>query len=79
MRQSKRKSLEEALMNTVVGFIVGMALNIFVLPVIMDIPPDYMSFEMAASISMIYGGTSVIRSFILRRVYNKVVKRWRIW
>ena len=77
MKQSRKRSLVEALVNTGAGFIVGMLLNAFVLPIILNIPPDYMSFEMAAGISLLYGGTSVVRTFILRRWFNN--SRWQFW
>ncbi len=79
MNQSKRKSLEEALLNTAIGFMMGVALNLFVLPVLLNIPTDTMSMELAVQISILYGGTSIIRSFILRRLYNSNRVRWRIW
>ena len=76
-QQTKKQSLIEALMNTATGFVVGILLNIFILPIILDVPPDFMSMDMAITISIIYGGTSVIRSFILRRAFNN--SRWRFW
>ncbi len=79
MNQTKRKSLEEALLNTAVGFLIGVTLNLFILPVMLNIPTDTMSMELAVQISILYGGTSIIRSFILRRLYNNNRVRWRIW
>ena len=78
MNQTKRKSLEEALLNTAVGFLIGVTLNLFILPVMLNIPTDTMSMELAVQISILYGGTSIIRSFILRRLYNNNRVRWRI-
>jgi hypothetical protein len=77
MIQSKRRSLEEASVNMVAGFIVGMMLNIFVLPPLLGISFSDLGFEISIYISMIYGLTSLVRSFILRRMYNS--SRWRLW
>lgn len=79
MRDSKWRSLEEALLNVVIGFLIGIALNMFVLPPLLGIPFDAVPLDIAIYISIIYGGISIVRSFILRRMYITVRKRWRIW
>jgi hypothetical protein len=78
MKQSKKRSLEEALANAVVGFIIGIALNMLALPILLDIPFETIDLTLAIYISLLYGGLSIIRSFILRRVYNSN-RRWRFW
>lgn len=65
-------------MNTVIGFGIGIALNIWVLPVILNVPFETVDLPMAIYISLIYGGVGIMRSFILRRVYNNV-RSIRFW
>ena len=78
MKQSKKRSLEEALANAIFGFMIGIALNMFALPILLDIPFETVDIMIAIYISFLYGGISIIRSFILRRVYNSN-RRWRFW
>ena len=76
-QQTRKQSLIEALVNAGTGFIAGYLLNIFVLPIILGIPPDFISVDMAITVSILYGGVSIIRSFILRRAFNN--SRWKFW
>lgn len=78
MNQTRKKSLEEAIVNVIVGFLVGIGLNMFVLPILLGIPFESIPLDLAIYISLLYGGLSIIRSFILRRYYNSN-KRWRLW
>jgi len=77
---SNQKALLEAITNVIVGFIIGVSLNIFLLPVLLGIPTDVMSFDLAVTISLLYGSTGLVRSFILRKAFSKYVrKNWRIF
>lgn len=80
MTQSRFKSFEEALLNVGVGFIIGMILNLVALPMLLDIPFEAVSLENAVYISLLYGSISILRSFILRRLYNnRRRRRWIFW
>lgn len=64
-------------MNMISGFVVGMTLNVFVLPPLLGIEFSDYGVVTSIYISIIYGGTSMARSFILRRLYNN--SRWKLW
>lgn len=64
--QSMRDSMMETWTNIVIGFSVNYAANMIVLPMDgHDISP-----ESAFLIGVIYTAISVVRQFVLRRVYN---------
>lgn len=68
--QSKRQSIIETITNVGTGYFIAMALNIFVLPYfIVGIAEQ--SLTTAILIGIIYTGTSMIRSYIFRRLYNR--------
>jgi len=69
---SKKKSMAEAITNTIIGFFIGVGLNIYILPPLMGIE-YYMSFEISAIISVLYGGVSLFRAYILRRFFIRYV------
>ena len=80
MGTSNQKAAFEAVTNVIVGFIIGVSLNVFLLPVLLGIPADVMSFDLAITISLLYGSTGLVRSFILRKAFSKYVrKNWRIF
>ena len=79
MRDTKARSLEEAILNVIIGFLAGVALNMWVLPIILGVPSETIPIDIAIYISIIYGAQSIILSFILRRLYIKVRERWRFW
>ena len=70
MLDSKKKSASEALVNSIGGFPVGYGLGIIILPIstgwIQDDP--YMA---NIAITGAYGITSFVRSYFLRRVFEK--------
>lgn len=67
--QTKKGSLVESLTNIVVGFTLNWWLNILTLPFLWDAKHPKMS---ALYIGIVYTIASLIRSFSLRRVFNKL-------
>ena len=64
--QSKRESLIETLTSVFVGWLIGVILNMLVLPLF-----DYnVSLTDGVLISIIFTAVSVIRSYIIRRWFN---------
>ena len=69
--QSKRQSLIETLTSVFVGWLIGVILNMLVLPLF-----DYnVSLTDGVLISIIFTAVSVIRSYIIRRWFNSKEKQ----
>ena len=67
--QTKRMSLVEACTNSVSGVFVGFFANLWILPLFgWTVSP-----AAAITVSLIFTGLSIIRSYIVRRIFN----RWR--
>ena len=66
--QSKLFSFLESLTNVVVGFLVAVTANILVLPLF----GFYPNFSEATSIGVIFTLISLARSYVLRRVFNRI-------
>ena len=64
--QSKKQSLIESLTSTTIGIIIGIVLNLTVLP-IFGYP---VSVSDSLWISIIFTIVSIIRSYIIRRWFN---------
>ena len=64
--QSKRDSLIESLTSTTIGIIIGIVLNVTILP-IFGYP---VSLSDSLWISVIFTAVSVIRSYAVRRIFN---------
>ena len=78
---SNQKSMLEASANIVGGFFIGIALNFTVVPWLYGIPMDTVDWDAAIGLSFVFGAISLIRSFILRRVFIRVrndfdIKKW---
>ena len=68
--QTKRQSLIETLTSVFVGWLIGVILNLLVLPLF-----DYnVSLTDGVLISIIFTAVSVIRSYIIRRWFNSKEK-----
>ena len=68
--QSKKQSLIETLTSVFVGWLIGVILNMLVLPLF-----DYnVSLTDGVLISIIFTAVSVIRSYIIRRWFNSKEK-----
>ena len=64
--QSKKQSLIESLTSTTIGIIIGIVLNVTILP-IFGYP---VSLSDSLWISVIFTAVSVIRSYAVRRIFN---------
>ena len=64
--QSKKQSLIESLTSTTIGIIIGIVLNLTILP-IFGYP---VSLSDSLWISVIFTVVSIIRSYIIRRWFN---------
>lgn len=68
MSQSRKASITESITNIVVGFGINYGANMAILPILWDpAHPATTSFH----IGLVFTGISLIRSYILRRVFNK--------
>ena len=68
--QSKRQSLIETLTSVFVGWLIGVILNMLVLPLF-----DYdVSLTDGVLISIIFTAVSVVRSYVVRRIFNSKEK-----
>ena len=64
--QSKKQSLIETLTSVFVGWLIGVILNMLVLPLF-----DYdVSLTDGVLISIIFTAVSVVRSYVVRRFFN---------
>lgn len=74
MKQSKRMSLLESLINVAVGYAVAVSAQIMVFPMF--------GLEVALvdnlAIGAIFTGISIVRSFTLRRVFEEIRVR-KVW
>ena len=64
--QSKKQSFIESLTSTTIGIIIGIVLNVTILP-IFGYP---VSLSDSLWISVIFTAVSVIRSYAVRRIFN---------
>ena len=68
--QSKKQSLIETLTSVFVGWIIGVILNMLVLPLF-----DYdVNLTDGVLISIIFTAVSVVRSYVVRRFFNSKEK-----
>ena len=67
MKQSKKGSICESLTNLVVGYSINVVANFLIFP--------HFGWELTASdnikLGLFYTGISLVRSYTLRRIYNK--------
>lgn len=77
MSQSVKHSAFEAIMNVASGFLISMAVwNFIAAPLMKNVfQGDIASFKNNIIITCIFTISSLIRSFIWRRVFNKVQVR----
>ena len=69
--QSKKHSLVESITNTFIGFFVSLLIQVVLYP-IMDIP---VTFGQNILITMIFTIVSIIRGYVIRRWFNRTVKK----
>ncbi len=73
MSQSKKGSFIEAWANVAIGFGINYGANIIFLPILWN--PDK-PYQAALYIGIAFTVISVVRSFVLRRVFNRVKAKW---
>ena len=74
-KDSRRKSFSEALFDIVVGFILYLPVNFFVLPLFVSGIEEY-NLATMLSISAIYTSIALVRKYLIRRAFvNKTVTK----
>ncbi len=66
MKDTKTRSMIETIMDIVIGFVIYLPVNYFILPLFVDGISEYSIITML-TVSMIYTSIAVIRKFTLRR------------
>ena len=72
--QSKRESMFESLTSTTIGIIIGIVLNLTILP-IFGYP---VSWSDSLWISVIFTIVSIIRSYVIRRFFNSKERKYDV-
>tara|TARA_R110000744_G_scaffold16476_1_gene45392 strand:+ start:1358 stop:1570 length:213 start_codon:yes stop_codon:yes gene_type:complete len=70
MSQTNKQSIIEVIANTVVGFIISVGVSVLLFP-LMGIP---VTFGENLGITLIFTVISLVRSFVMRRIFNKIHK-----
>lgn len=70
--QSHKHSVYETIANTAVGFLISWAVWVFVAAPLFDIPYEH---GQGFWITVIFTVTSLIRGYVLRRIFNRFVRR----
>ena len=72
--QSKRESVIETLTSVFVGWLIGVILNMLVLPLF-----DYdVNLTDGVLISIIFTAVSVVRSYVVRRFFNSKERKYDV-
>ena len=72
--QSKKQSLIESLTSTTIGIIIGIVLNLTILP-IFGYPVSVVD---SLWISVIFTIVSIIRSYVIRRFFNSKERKYDV-
>ena len=72
--QSKKQSLIESLTSTTIGIIIGIVLNLTILP-IFGYPVSVVD---SLWISLIFTAISVVRSYVIRRFFNSKERKYDV-
>lgn len=67
MNQKKIISLVESVCNTIAGFIISFCIQIIIYP-LLNIP---VKFSQNLIITSVFTGVSIIRGYIIRRIFNR--------
>lgn len=67
MRQSRKGSLTESIVNTMIGFWIGVGAQWAVFPLFGMSP----SFAQNCGIAVCFTIVSIVRSYVLRRLFNR--------
>ena len=72
--QSKRESMVESLTSTTIGWLIGVILNLTVLPLF-----DYnITVVDSLLVSLIFTVISVVRGYLIRRFFNSKERKYDI-
>ena len=71
MGQSRRASLIEALVNTAIGFCVSLLATLTILPAL----GVEASIGQSVAMTLAFTGISIVRGYVLRRLFNQIPKR----
>ncbi|HEX7911754.1 MAG TPA: hypothetical protein VF534_27185 [Paraburkholderia sp.] len=71
MSQSRKGSIAEAIMNTIIGFSINYTANLLIFPLF----GMHISLTGNFLMGLIYTAISLIRSYVLRRVFNGFTAR----
>lgn len=71
--QSKLGSVMEALANIAVGFSINWAANMLILPLFGF---DALTARVAFNIGLVFTAISLVRSYVLRRIFNRIKWQW---
>ena len=72
--QTKKQSMIESLTSTTIGWLIGVILNMLVLPLF-----DYdVSLTDGVLISIIFTAVSVVRSYVIRRWFNSKERKYDV-
>ena len=74
MGQTKQHSLLESLVNVAVGYGVAVSAQVVVFPLF----GLHTSLRSNLTIGLIFTGVSIVRSYVLRRVFNRLTQRMRL-
>jgi membrane protein CcdC involved in cytochrome C biogenesis len=69
MMQSKKASAAEAVVSVVSGFLVGIGTQMIIFP---WFGIHTVSFTQNVMITLIFSATSLVRSYFIRRFFNKI-------
>ena len=69
--QSRKHSAIEAVLNVLIGFWVSVAANVWLLP----LWGYQVSMSQAIEIGLLFTWISILRSYVLRRIFNKLHMR----
>ena len=78
---SRKKSILETVTDVVLGFVIFLPVNYFVLPLFVDQIADYSIIGML-TISAIFTSISLVRKYVIRRWFEnqrKIVYEGKIW
>ena len=68
MRQSRLMSLVEAIANVIVGYGIGVGIQVVVFPIFrLEV-----SLRQNLAIGLVFTAVSIVRSYLLRRVFNAI-------
>jgi hypothetical protein len=71
MGQSKRQSIIESIVQTLIGLLTSIAIQLIIYP-LMNIP---VTFSQNVIITIVFFLVSIVRGYLVRRYFNKLKKQ----